>query len=586
MRYSAYRRSSAYRLMAIVLLLVSGCATPPFSGAEGRSQADSGAQRQAEAGAATSPAITRNSPFTDRKAPGLRSASRDTAITERRIEELLVSASRSQSAGRLDVARSAYEQVLRLDSRNMKAHYQLACIADDQGRFEDAQRHYSVLLDQAPHNPDVLASLGWSCLLQGKYDDCEQTLREALRYAPSHQTALYNLGWLYGTRGDYEQALAIFRSAGTEAEAQRAIAELQQNAPRNPARDAPALAATTRRSSSPPQVVAGTVAQTTYSEAEPSVGATRLGANASQKQYDRAAPGSIHERFSEIDAYASSSPTQANQPRQAEPQTYDVGAGRGVPAPGTPPVGMEPVHYEPPAPQAGGQQGPIITPGVAGGGMINSRQGTIARNILQEANSRPSVVVADDAPATMNAGEWSRNAPADSRLPGRQNSAAGDRSAPASPGTRPPRRDGSSWQDAQLAAAQLGLGAGLGGPFFTAGDWCEPPAAPASSLSKSMTAPVAPQAGRLPPPDGIVSRQNPSVPRQPPTTQSAGFGTSAGESSAPPSPGLPPRAGRPPIPAAVPTDVTPVVRSPASGAAATSPLPGSYPDRTIPSASR
>src|SRR5258708_34631649 len=77
--------------------------------------------------------------------------------------------------------------------------------------------------------PNVPASLGCSYLLQGRYEDSERTLRDALHYAPTHQTALYNLGWLYGIRGDDDQALAIFRSAGTEAEAQRALAELKLN---------------------------------------------------------------------------------------------------------------------------------------------------------------------------------------------------------------------------------------------------------------------------------------------------------------------------------------------------------------------
>jgi hypothetical protein len=37
---------------------------------------------------------------------------------------------------------------------------------------------------------------------------------------------MYNLGWLYGTLGDYDQSLAIFRAAGSDEDAQRAMSEL------------------------------------------------------------------------------------------------------------------------------------------------------------------------------------------------------------------------------------------------------------------------------------------------------------------------------------------------------------------------
>jgi hypothetical protein len=71
--------------------------------------------------------------------------------------------------------------------------------------------------------------MGWSYLLQGRFDDSDRILREALRYDPDNKFALNNLGMLYGTRGDYDGALTIFRMAGSEADAQKALAMLKQN---------------------------------------------------------------------------------------------------------------------------------------------------------------------------------------------------------------------------------------------------------------------------------------------------------------------------------------------------------------------
>src|SRR5262245_11842089 len=234
--------NSANRLIAAALLLTAGCASPFSSGSATRNRAEAPASGPTAATAPGSPQAAQNAQAGERKLADDRLRAGEKPVFERRIDELLAAASARQQAGRLDVAQYGYEQVLRLDPQNMKAHFQLACIADDQGRFADAERHYSVVLGQPPHNPDLLASLGWSYLLQARYDDCERALREALRYAPKHQTALYNLGWLYGTRGDFDQALAVFRSAGTEADARRALAELQ-NARPNPGTGTEAYAA-------------------------------------------------------------------------------------------------------------------------------------------------------------------------------------------------------------------------------------------------------------------------------------------------------------------------------------------------------
>jgi len=224
---------SVHRLPVTVLMLLTGCASPMLSGQMSLGRRGSVTPASDIASDPALPGATRDSQLANRKPSENRNSTRETPALERRTQELLAAGSRSRRDGKLAAARMSYEQVLRIDRENSEAHYWLAVIADDQGRFADAELHYSVLLKQNPRDPNVLASLGWSQLLQGRYDDSERTLRNALTYSPTHQTALYNLGWLYGTRGDYQKALGIFRSAGNESDAQRAIAELRQNAPRS-----------------------------------------------------------------------------------------------------------------------------------------------------------------------------------------------------------------------------------------------------------------------------------------------------------------------------------------------------------------
>jgi Flp pilus assembly protein TadD len=545
-------RSFAYWLTAVVLLLVSGCASSMFSRAGARDNPDPDPQRPGEAKVSDSPGLAGTARIADRTASDSHTASHNASTTEKRTAELLDSAGRSQRAGRLDVARSAYEQVVRLDPQNRTAHFQLACIADDEARFADAERHYAVLMRQTPNDPDLLASLGWSYLLQGKYDACERTLRDALYYAPSHQTALYNLGWLYGTRGDCNQALAIFRSAGSEADAQKALAELQRSARKTPS---PAVNVAARGdASSPPAIGGPPVIPAAYSSPASSPKQNTL-AGLQQAAINGTATG---REMTAPAPWKDGSPTQANHPRQAEPQTDDVGAGRTAAA-GLRSESGEPVDSNPPILQGG----PIITPATPGRGTAGSRQPGIARNNLPRAGASAPNGNTLESPAMTDAGDPALNPSLQLRLPGRKNTAAGDGAELAALAGPAPRPAGRSWQAAQLTAARLGLSAGPGGPCIPVSDWIDPLPAATSAPSGSTTAPGAESAARpSAAPAAIATGQVPAIPQQPHTNQPAGNGPSGLPASAPPATGLTPRPGGAPVPTAVPTDVTPVAQPP------------------------
>ena len=129
-------------------------------------------------------------------------------------------------AGRMPEARDTYERVLKMQPDHPYAHHRLATIADKEGRFGDAENHYKAALKKTPHDADLLSDLGYSYYLQGREADSENALQEALRYDQMHKSALNNLGTLYAKRGDARQALAYFRRAGTEQEAQLALAQM------------------------------------------------------------------------------------------------------------------------------------------------------------------------------------------------------------------------------------------------------------------------------------------------------------------------------------------------------------------------
>jgi Tfp pilus assembly protein PilF len=572
---------SVHRVSATLLMILTGCASPMFSGMVSRGHQGPASSDRDVAADSGSSAATRDLEISKQKLTESRAAARDTPRFERRIHELLLAASRSRRAGELAAARTSYDQVLRIDAGNSEAHYWLAVIADDQGRFVDAERHYSVLLKQNPRDPNVLASLGWSQLLQGRYEDSEQTLRNALVYAPTHQTALYNLGWLYGTRGNYDQALAIFRSAGSEADAQRAIAELAQTSKRSEsAASAEAYPAVGSAAPLPNDRTllarndASRERQSSHNLSAPDPWNDRrsdLTTVGPQPGYDRSgdrplaqsanpssgfnrpAPPQINGSFAEIDRYANSSPAQANHPRQAESQAQFLGVEPGVSGlAGMLPGRMEPTKYEQSPSSRNGP--PVITPGASAS----------ARNTNTDRNSPSSLLgavassIGPDNPPT-SSGRTGTTLP-------EWMAAGSDRSdaAPPSAADRRPGRDPA--YEAQLVAAQLGLCAGTGAPVFFAVEPENPAGDTTTSLRPTPSIPAATGTSPPMPPAPALSDRPKIAPRP---SNEAEYSLPA--ETVPRTSSLPPWPGRPSVASPIPTEVVPSAETPGLSAGGSSP---------------
>jgi Flp pilus assembly protein TadD len=218
-------------LKALSLILLAGCSSSGIFGGRGSRGQESVAQAfEAQRDAAPEEQRSRTLRRADAPVARTSATTAPKSATETRqrlqIAEALAEGGRAERSNDLKSARTAYEKVLSVDPQHSFANYQLAVIADNEGRFAEAERHYQTLLRKSPRNADLLASLGWSYLLQGRYEESERTLREALAVDSKHRTAMYNLGWLYGTLGNYDQALTVFRTAGSDEDAQRAMAEL------------------------------------------------------------------------------------------------------------------------------------------------------------------------------------------------------------------------------------------------------------------------------------------------------------------------------------------------------------------------
>lgn len=145
------------------------------------------------------------------------------------VKSIMKQAESALAQGDLQQARKFYLQAALNDPKNPEVNHGLAIVADQMKSFETAERYYLAAIEADATNPDILANLGYSYLLQNRYQESEQYLKKALALNRNHRKAAINLGDLYGKTGDYDQALAMFRLAGTEAEAQANIARLFPN---------------------------------------------------------------------------------------------------------------------------------------------------------------------------------------------------------------------------------------------------------------------------------------------------------------------------------------------------------------------
>ena len=130
---------------------------------------------------------------------------------------------------KLEDARLAYNQALKLAPENPDVHHRLAIIADKQIHYAEADEHYQAALKVRPRDPNLFSDLGYSYSMRGNNQKAEQTLKKALEIDPSHKLAMVNLGALYIRQNRLPEALSLFRAGTvTEAEAQQYVAMLSR----------------------------------------------------------------------------------------------------------------------------------------------------------------------------------------------------------------------------------------------------------------------------------------------------------------------------------------------------------------------
>lgn len=469
---------TAYRWAPLLIILTTGCSSSGLFGGrtpdERNSTADAFESRRdaGEAAEDRSPASQRGGAGTAGRKPAV-----DTGLRRQKVATQLAAAARFENAGDSRAARAAYERVLELEPAHSLANYQLAVLADDEGRFDEAEAHYRILLSKTPKNPDLLASLGWSYFLQGRYEESERTLREALTVDARHPTALYNLGWLYGTLGDYDQAQAIFRTAGTEQDAAHAMAELfprgrpasapetPSGAPRNPFKPPSDTLASGKNLAGPglaDRMVSGPISapapwlkpsdRPIATGAAPRAGMSGQGVQTAATRND----GRFDEVFSELDSHQSPASGSSSRPSAEEHGKTLAPPPEFVDTPRAAPGSIETAGYDQSAGEPRGGAGPVITPG---------KSPPLGAMALPEIKDPASSAGPGSPPETAVAPRAAEVAVGRGTAP-RSLPDWPYRSGEAGAGPDRPQTNLSNRPSSRTAAAQLGLSVGPGGLLF------------------------------------------------------------------------------------------------------------------------
>ncbi|MHC5006213.1 MAG: tetratricopeptide repeat protein [Planctomycetota bacterium] len=93
------------------------------------------------------------------------------------------------------------------------AHYNLGSVLSQQGRSDEAIRHYRKAAHIKPDYPLVHNNLGIELRVQGRHDEAIRSFAEALRLAPGFTKAHVNLGSTLLDLDRHEQANTCFRRA-------------------------------------------------------------------------------------------------------------------------------------------------------------------------------------------------------------------------------------------------------------------------------------------------------------------------------------------------------------------------------------
>ena len=106
-----------------------------------------------------------------------------------------------------------WRHTLAVDPESEFAHNNLGTSLTDQGKLDEAVKHFREALRNNPGFAEAYKNIGGALLALGKPEEAVKYCNEALRIKPDYADAHYNLGCILASQGKLDEALLHYREA-------------------------------------------------------------------------------------------------------------------------------------------------------------------------------------------------------------------------------------------------------------------------------------------------------------------------------------------------------------------------------------
>ncbi|MBO1348069.1 MAG: tetratricopeptide repeat protein [Hormoscilla sp. GUM202] len=132
-------------------------------------------------------------------------------LTSDEITSLLQAGVQHQQGGRLEAARSIYQQILQAQPHNVDARQLLGVVAYQMDNAEEAIAHYRQALELNPHYPQVLNNLGAALWKLERAAEAIPYYKKAIALKPDYIDAYNNLGQALMREDRTDEAISAYQ---------------------------------------------------------------------------------------------------------------------------------------------------------------------------------------------------------------------------------------------------------------------------------------------------------------------------------------------------------------------------------------
>ena len=149
------------------------------------------------------------------------------SIARLRAESQYQSARTAEQRGNLEQARDLYASLQRQSPNTPDYAHRMGVVCTQLQDHVTAGKYFEHARALDPHNPALLADMGYSAYLQKDYTIAETLLKESIRLRPNDPRSVNNLAMAIGFQGRYDECQAMFCRVNSEPQSLLNVAFIQ-----------------------------------------------------------------------------------------------------------------------------------------------------------------------------------------------------------------------------------------------------------------------------------------------------------------------------------------------------------------------